>query len=98
MDTSPKSEPTLELHSRAAPSVEAHHHVSSPNTGRNSGGRWIKKLKFKIKIQVGLLCGRALSVESCLFGDPNSNIDQSNIKNLILDFKLGCILGKSWTY
>ena len=39
LDTSPKSEPTLELHRRAAPSVEAHHHVSSPNTGRNSRGR-----------------------------------------------------------
>ena len=44
MDTSPKSEPTLELHSRAAPSVEAHHHVSSPNTGRNSKGRQTIKI------------------------------------------------------
>ena len=26
---------------RAAPSVEAFHRVSGPNTGRNSGGRWI---------------------------------------------------------
>ena len=32
-------EPALELHSRAAPSVEAHHCVNSPDTGRNSGGR-----------------------------------------------------------
>ena len=40
---SPISEPTLELHSRAVPSVVAHHHVSGPNTGRNSGGRGIKK-------------------------------------------------------
>ena len=31
----------LPLHSRAAPSVEAHHHVNSPDTGRNSGGRCI---------------------------------------------------------
>ena len=30
LDTSPKSEPGLELHSRAAPSVEAHHRVSGP--------------------------------------------------------------------
>ena len=29
---------------RAAPRVEAHHHVNGPNTGRNSEGRWtIKK-------------------------------------------------------
>ena len=35
------SEPALEPHSRAVPSVEAHHRVSGPNTGRNSGGRWI---------------------------------------------------------
>ena len=38
-DTSPKSEPTLELHSRAAPSVEAHHHSDGPDPGINSGGR-----------------------------------------------------------
>ena len=35
---SPKSEPTLGLHGRAALSVEAHHRVNGPNTGRNSGG------------------------------------------------------------
>ena len=45
LDTSPKSEPTQELDSRAAPSVEAHQRVSGPNTGRNSGGRWIKNKK-----------------------------------------------------
>ena len=39
----PKSEPALELHSRAASSVEAHQHVSGPKTGRSSGGRRIKK-------------------------------------------------------
>ena len=44
----PKSEPALELHSRAAPSVEAHHCVSGPNTGKNSGGRRIKKPNFDI--------------------------------------------------
>ena len=37
-------EPALELHSRAAPSVEAHHRVNGPDTERNSGGRWIKKI------------------------------------------------------
>ena len=42
LDTSPKSEPALELKSRAVPSVKAHHPVSGPNTGRNSGGRRIK--------------------------------------------------------
>ena len=30
LDTSPKSEPAIELHSGAAPSVEAHHCVSGP--------------------------------------------------------------------
>ena len=43
VNTSPKSEPTLELHSRAAPSVETHHCASGPNTGRNSGGKWKTK-------------------------------------------------------
>ena len=43
LDTSPKSELALDLHCRAAQSVEAHHRVSRPNTGRNSGGRQIKK-------------------------------------------------------
>ena len=45
LDTSPKSEPALELHSRAVQSVVAHHRVSGPNTGRNSAGRQtIKKM------------------------------------------------------
>ena len=38
LDTSPKSEPALELHSRAAPSLEAHHCKDGPDAGRNSGG------------------------------------------------------------
>ena len=38
LDTSPKSEASLQLHSRAVPSVEAHHRVGVLNTGRNSGG------------------------------------------------------------
>ena len=37
-------ESALELHSRAEPSVEAHHLVNGADTGRNSGGRRIKKL------------------------------------------------------
>ena len=36
-------EPALELDSRAAPRVEAHHHVNGPDTGRNSVERRIKK-------------------------------------------------------
>ena len=35
----PKQEPALELHSRATPSVEEHHRVNCPDTGRNSGVR-----------------------------------------------------------
>ena len=46
---SPKSEPALEPHSSAAPSLKAHHHVNGPDTGRNSGGRWIKKIKRGIQ-------------------------------------------------
>ena len=42
---SPKSEPALELHSRAAPSVEAHHCSDGPDVGRNSGGRQIIIIK-----------------------------------------------------
>ena len=44
LDTSPKSEPALELQSRAAPSVESHHRVSGPNTERNSGEGGKKEL------------------------------------------------------
>ena len=44
MKISPKSEPALELHSRAAPSVEAHQRINGPNTGRNSRGRRIKEM------------------------------------------------------
>ena len=45
---SPNQEPALELHGRAAPSVEAHHRVNSPDTGRNSRGRGdnIKKVSL----------------------------------------------------
>ena len=42
-NTSPKSEPALELHSRAAPSVEAYQCSVGPETGRNSRERRIKK-------------------------------------------------------
>ena len=45
LDTSPESEPALELFSRAAPSVETHPHSVGPDAGRNSGGRRIKKRK-----------------------------------------------------
>ena len=38
-----KSEPALELISRAGPSVEAHHRSVGPDAGRNSGGRRIMK-------------------------------------------------------
>ena len=44
---SPNQEPALELHSRAEPSVEAHHSSVGPDTGRNSGGRRIEN-KTKI--------------------------------------------------
>ena len=39
----PNQETVLELHRRAAPSVDAHHYVNGPDTERNSGGRWIIK-------------------------------------------------------
>ena len=35
----PESEPALDLISRAAPSVDAHHRSVGPNAGRNSRGR-----------------------------------------------------------
>ena len=38
-------EPTLELNSRAASNLEAHHCVNGPYTGRNCGGRQIIKKK-----------------------------------------------------
>ena len=45
LDTSPKSEPALELISRAAPSVEVYHPSVGPDAGRNSGGRRIIIIK-----------------------------------------------------
>ena len=42
-DLRPRSEPTLELHSRAASSVGVMYRSSVPNTGSNSGGGRIKK-------------------------------------------------------
>ena len=61
---SPKSEPAKEQHSRAAPSVEAHHRVNGPDTGRNSGGRRIKNiitycvLSFCFFFFLSLLCAK----------------------------------------
>ena len=43
LDASPKSYPALEIISRAAPSVEAHHRSVGPDAGRNSGRRRIIK-------------------------------------------------------
>ena len=42
-DSSPRSEPALELHSRAATSVGGTSPFKGPNTGSNSGGGLIKK-------------------------------------------------------
>ena len=42
-DSRPRSEPALELHSRAASSVGIMYHSSGPNTGSNTGGGWIQK-------------------------------------------------------
>ena len=44
----PQSEPTLELHSKAAPRIRRQYHYSvGPNTGRNPGGRQIKEKKIQ---------------------------------------------------
>ena len=43
MTTSPKSEPALELQSKAVPIVKVHHYSDGPDAGSNSGGRWIIK-------------------------------------------------------
>ena len=40
-------EPTLELHSRATPSVEAHDNVNGTDTGRNSRGRKADKKNIR---------------------------------------------------
>ena len=45
-------EPALELQSRAAPNVEAHHRVNGSDTERNSGGRRIIKKEIEISIAV----------------------------------------------
>ena len=39
------------MNSSAAPSVKAHHSVHGPDTGRNSGGRRIKKLSLHTYLQ-----------------------------------------------
>ena len=50
---SPKSEPTLELHSRDVPSVEAYHHVNGPNT----------EIKFWKKVDNMKLCSSISTLE-----------------------------------
>ena len=50
LNISPKLEPALELISRVAPSVEAHHCSVGPDAGRNSRGRQIIKKNKKITV------------------------------------------------
>ena len=45
-DIRPRSEPGLELHSRAASSVGVMYRSSDPNTGSNHGGGRILEKKF----------------------------------------------------
>ena len=47
----PNQEPTLELHSRGAQSVEGHHRSVGPDMERKSRGRLIKKIKVKLTQQ-----------------------------------------------
>ena len=58
--SSPKSEPTIELHGRGVPSVEAHHRVNGFNTLRNSEGRRKKNpalwFNYKLVLLISLAC------------------------------------------
>ena len=56
-DVQPRSEPALELHSRAASSVGVMYRSSNPNTGSNSGGGWIQKKRS------GFLAAHSLSLQ-----------------------------------
>ena len=47
-DLQSRSEPALELHSRAVSSVGVRYRSSGPNTGSNSGGGQIQKNKIII--------------------------------------------------
>ena len=53
LDTSPKSEPALEPHSRVAPSQEAHHCSDVPDAGRKSRGRQTKKSQYLARVVHG---------------------------------------------
>ena len=81
---SPKSEPTLELNSRAAPRVEAHHHVSSSNTGKNYVGRRIIKKSHKYYGDLNTGLARYLN------GQNKSELRMVKICNGILK------IGPSW--
>ena len=49
---SPQSEPSLDVHSRAAPSVEAHHRVNGPNN----------KKRRKANKKMGDVMGKGVTV------------------------------------
>ena len=69
---SPKSVPALELHSRAAPSVEAHHHSDGPDAGRNSRGRWIIKKNCCVLLELldNTHCQGVVQLEGLVQGSP----------------------------
>ena len=78
----PESEMACLYSKRAAPSVEAHHHVNGPTTGRNCAGRRIKNLNFwhvfKIKLTIVFMLSKEngptklISFYCCLLQKPST--------------------------
>ena len=71
--------------SRAASSVEAHHCVHGPNTGRNSGGRRIIKKSFLLQNFLSVRMGggmRDLVTITCSASGDKYRIENKNKKNI----------------
>ena len=63
----PRSEPALELYSRATTSVGIMYRSSGPNTGSNSEGGWIQKKKVQSSNTLDLIISQGLG------GKPTTN-------------------------
>ena len=57
----------------AAPSVEAHHRVNSPDLGKNSGGRRIKKNQFSDKFSIQVSGIQIITVICFCFSSKKSS-------------------------
>ena len=80
----------IELQSRAAPSVEAHHHVHGPDPGRNSGGRGTEKALF-----LYWACLSCIHAEWIIWWQSNVSKRKKTLPNFVAFSQIGTKMEKT---